>query len=102
MGEPYLYAAKISFEIGEKVSDSATLQFGVREVTSELTDRGYRLFKVNGRKVLIRGAAWGPRMLLAWSSSRLDAYFSYARRLGFHTSGLARRITPEECFEQTE
>src|SRR5260370_19972 len=47
MGEPYLYAAKISFEIGEKLSDSATLQFGVREVTSELTNPSYRLSQAN-------------------------------------------------------
>ena len=42
------------------VSDSATHDFGIREVTSELTDKGYRLFKINGRNVLIRGAAWAP------------------------------------------
>ena len=102
MGEPYLYAAKISFEIGEKVSDSATLQFGVREVTSELTDRGYRLFKVNGRKVLIRGAAWAPDMLLRWSSPRLDADLNYVRDMGLNTIRLEGRIDREEFFEKTD
>src|SRR6266446_3486332 len=102
MGEPYLYAAKISFEIGEKVSDSATLQFGVREVTSELTDRGYRLFKVNGRKVLIRGAAWAPDMLLRWSSPRLDADLNYVRDMGLNTIRLEGRIDREELYEKAD
>jgi len=102
MGEPYLYSAKISFEIGEKVSDSATLQFGIREVTSELTDKGYRLFKVNGRKVLIRGAAWAPDMLLRWSSPRLDADLNYVRDMGLNTIRLEGRIDREEFFEKTD
>jgi exo-1,4-beta-D-glucosaminidase len=102
MGEPYLYAAKISFEIGEKISDSATLQFGIREVTSELTDRGYRLFKVNDRKVLIRGAAWAPDMLLRWSSARLDADLNYVRDMGLNTIRLEGRIDREEFFEKTD
>ena len=58
MGEPNLHSAKFSFEIDGKVSDSAATTFGIREVTSELTEKGYRLFKINGRKLLIRGAAW--------------------------------------------
>src|SRR5712664_904776 len=68
MGAPNLYTAKLSFEIGRQVSDAANVTFGIREVTSELTDKGHRLFKVNGKKVLIRGAAWAPDLLFRWSS----------------------------------
>jgi exo-1,4-beta-D-glucosaminidase len=102
MGEPHLYTAKISFESGEKVSDSASVQFGIREVTSELTSRGYRLFKVNGRKVLIRGAAWAPDMLLRWSSQRLDADLNYVRDMGMNTIRLEGRIDREEFFDKTD
>src|SRR5712671_2777583 len=48
MGTPHLYTAKLSFEISKRVSDVASVTFGIREVTSELTDEGHRLFKVNG------------------------------------------------------
>jgi len=102
MGEPYLYTARISFEIGEKVSDSATLWFGVREVTSELTDQGHRLFKVNGRKVLVRGAAWAPDMLLRWSSPRLDADLNYVRDMGMNAIRLEGRIDHEELFDKAD
>jgi exo-1,4-beta-D-glucosaminidase len=102
MGEPYLYRAKLSFEIGSEVSDSASLSFGIREVTSELTEQGYRLFKVNGRKVLIRGAAWAPDLLLRWSSERVDADLGYVRDMGLNAIRLEGRLDREEFYEKTD
>ena len=85
MGEPHLYAAKLEFVIDGQVSDSADVTFGIREATSELTDKGYRLFKINGRKVLIRGAAWAPDMFLRWLPERVGADFAYVRDMGLNT-----------------
>jgi exo-1,4-beta-D-glucosaminidase len=102
MGEPNLYTAKLSFEIGNQTSDAASVTFGVREVTSEFTNRGYRLFKINGRKVLIRGAAWAPDILLRWSSKRLDADLNYVRDMGLNTIRLEGRIDREELYEKTD
>jgi exo-1,4-beta-D-glucosaminidase len=102
MGDPYLYSAKLSFDIGDKTSDSSAIQFGIREVTSELTSQGYRLFKINGRKVLIRGAAWAPDMFLRWSSARLDADLNYVRDMGMNAIRLEGRIDHEELFEKAD
>jgi exo-1,4-beta-D-glucosaminidase len=102
MGEPNLYTAKLSFDISNETSDSATVTFGVREITSELTDKGYRLFKVNGRKILVRGAAWAPDLLLRWSSKRLDADLNYVRDMGLNTIRLEGRIDREEFYEKTD
>jgi exo-1,4-beta-D-glucosaminidase len=102
MGKPNLYNAKLSFEIDGKVSDSADVTFGIREVTSELTDKGYRLFKINGRKVLIRGAAWAPDMFLRWSPERLDADLAYVRDMGLNTIRLEGRIDHEEFFAKAD
>jgi len=102
MGEQNLYAAKLSFQVGSETSDAATVDFGVREVTSELTDQGYRLFKVNGRKVLIRGAAWAPDLLLRWSSKRLDADLNYVRDMGLNTIRLEGRIDRDEFYQRTD
>ena len=71
MGEPNLYKATLTFDLaGQGISDSASTTFGIREVTSELTPQGGRLFKVNGHNVLIRGAAWAPDLLFRWSSAK--------------------------------
>src|SRR3989449_2538384 len=102
MGTPQLYTAKLSFEMGEHVSDAANVTFGIREVTSELTEKGYRLFKVNGRKVLIRGAAWAPDLLFRWSSEKLDADLAYVLDMGMNTIRLEGRLHRDEFFEKTD
>ena len=102
MGEPFLYTAKFRVEVGKEVSDSASVSFGIREVTSELTPKGGRLFKVNGRKALIRGAAWAPDLLLRWSTKRLDADLAYVKHMGLNTIRLEGKMDREEFFEKTD
>jgi exo-1,4-beta-D-glucosaminidase len=102
MGEPSLYNAKLSFAVDGTVSDAASWKFGIREVTSEITEKGYRLFKINGRKLLIRGAAWAPDMFLRWSSERLDADLAYVKDMGLNTIRLEGRLDHDEFFEKTD
>jgi exo-1,4-beta-D-glucosaminidase len=102
MGEPNLYTAKLSFAADGQTSDSASVKFGIREVTSEITDKGYRLFKINGRKLLIRGAAWAPDMFLRWSSERLDADLAYVHDMGLNTIRLEGRLDHDEFFDKTD
>jgi len=102
MGVPNLYTAKLSFSTDGQTSDSASVKFGIREVTSEITDKGYRLFKINGRKLLIRGAAWAPDMFLRWSSERLDADLAYVHDMGLNTIRLEGRLDHDEFFDKTD
>src|SRR6266849_4277379 len=102
MGEPFLYTTKFRVELGKEISDTASVTFGIREVTSELTDRGHRLFKVNGKPVLIRGAAWAPDMLYRWNSSRLDADLAYVKEMGLNTIRLEGKMDREEFFDKTD
>ena len=102
MGEPYLYTAELRVETGKEISDSASLDFGIREVTSELTDKGHRLFKVNGKRVLIRGAAWAPDMLLRWSSRKVDADLEYTKHMGLNAVRLEGKVDRKEFFDKTD
>ncbi len=102
MGEPYLYTAKFHVEISEATSDSASVNFGIREVTSELTETGGRLFKVNGKRVLIRGAAWAPDMLLRWDSKKLDADLAYVKHMGLNAIRLEGKTDRDEFFDKTD
>jgi exo-1,4-beta-D-glucosaminidase len=47
----------MSFREQGEVTDEKSVEFGFREITSELTPNGSRLFRVNGKPILIRGAA---------------------------------------------
>jgi exo-1,4-beta-D-glucosaminidase len=102
MGVPNLYTAKLSFATDGQTSDSASVKFGIREVTSEITDKGYRLFKINGRRLLIRGAAWAPDMFLRWSPERLDADLAYVHDMGLNTIRLEGRLDHDEFFDNTD
>src|SRR5215469_16630727 len=102
MGEPYLYTAKFQVGAAGSESDSSTVQFGVRKVTTELTPSGGRLFKVNGKNVLIRGAAWAPDMLFRWSSKRLDTDLAYVKDMGLNTIRLEGKTDREDFFDKTD
>ena len=103
MGEPYLYTAKFQVEISEATSDSASVPFGIREVTSELTETGGRLFKVNGKRVLIRGAAWTSDMLLRWDSKKVDADLAYVKDMGLNTIRLeGNKPDRDEFFDKAD
>jgi exo-1,4-beta-D-glucosaminidase len=102
MGEPYLYTAKFRVASSGGESDSANVAFGIREVTSEITASGGRLFKVNGKNVLIRGAAWAPDMLLRWSSKRLDADLDYVKHMGLNSIRLEGKTDRDEFFDKTD
>jgi exo-1,4-beta-D-glucosaminidase len=102
MGEPYLYNAKFRVDMNGGESDSSSVSFGIREVTSELTPTGGRLFKVNGKNVLIRGAAWAPDMLLRWSSKKLDTDLDYVKHMGLNAIRLEGKTDRDEFFEKTD
>jgi exo-1,4-beta-D-glucosaminidase len=102
MGEPYLYTANFQVVSANGESDSALVNFGIREVTSELTSNGSRLFKVNGKNVLIRGAAWAPDMMLRWSSTRLDADLNYVKHMGLNSIRLEGKTDRDEFFDKTD
>jgi exo-1,4-beta-D-glucosaminidase len=104
VGTPELYTAHLRFELssGATISDTASVAFGIREVTSELTEAGHRLFKINGRKILIRGAAWAPDMFLRPMSKKLDADLAYVRDMGLNTIRLEGRIDRDELFDKTD
>jgi exo-1,4-beta-D-glucosaminidase len=70
VGPQNLYDLNLSAKLDGTVSDSDSIRFGIREATSELNDKGYRVFKINGRPILIRGGGWAPDMFLRPSPER--------------------------------
>ena len=102
MGAPEMYSAKLSVESGGQASDAAEVHFGVREVTSELTPQGHRLFKINGRNLLVRGAAWAPDMLLRWSPEQAAASLNYVRAMNLNAVRFEGRMERDEYFDMAD
>lgn len=83
LGTPVLYRLEMRFEIKGETSDHEALSFGIREVSSSLTEvDGWtrRDFFINGHKVRLRGGAWVPDMMLNRSREKLQHELSLCRR----------------------
>ena len=95
LGPQDLYDLHVEFESGGEVSDEQDVRFGIREVTSELGQQDQRIFKINGRNILIRGAGWAPDMLLRSSPQRQEAEIRYVRDMNLNTIRLEGKLEDE-------
>ena len=98
MGQPHLERLEISFAApGQPVAEES-VEFGIREMTSELTASGSRLFRVNGKPILIRGGGWSQDMLLRTDDARLRDQFRMVRDMGLNTIRLEGKLETEDFF----
>jgi exo-1,4-beta-D-glucosaminidase len=98
MGEPHLERLTLSFKVEGETSDEQSMEFGFREITSELTAKGSRLFRVNGKALLIRGAGWSQDMLLRSDEKRLRDQFRLVRAMNLNTIRLEGKLDTDEFF----
>jgi exo-1,4-beta-D-glucosaminidase len=99
MGEPELYQVAIDVAVGGTTSDQESFAFGVREVTSELTENGHALFKVNGKPLLVRGAGWATDLLLRRQPERDFAQLEYVKALNLNTIRFEGMLERAEVLE---
>lgn len=99
MGSPTLHTLTMHFNVGGKISDSAQTRFGIRQVTSEMTDKGARLFKINGKNILIRGAGWTPDMMLRRSAQREEDEMRYVKDMNLNTVRLEGKMETDHFFD---
>ncbi|HTR79050.1 MAG TPA: hypothetical protein VMH39_13110, partial [Gemmatimonadaceae bacterium] len=101
-GTPNLYDLDLSFDIDGVISDRQAVRFGIRDITSETTPQGGRLFLVNGRRILIRGGGWAPDMLLRADPARQEEEIRYVRDLGLNAVRLEGKLEDEHFFDLTD
>jgi len=99
VGTPNLYALKLQFETGGAVSDEASLRFGMREATSILDEQNHRVFRINGKNLLIRGAGYTFDMLLRSSPSRQEAELKYVRDMNLNTVRLEGKLEDDHFLD---
>ena len=71
-GSPDLNRLEIQAIHENTVSNTITENFGIREITSKLIDDRSRVFIVNGKRIVIRGAAWSPDIFQRRSPKRQE------------------------------
>ncbi len=85
LGDAHLYNLSLRFAIKDTVSDVQNVRFGVRKVESYFTKEGHRGFKINGHKILIRGAGWVDDLLLADTPEKTEAQIRYVKQMHLNT-----------------
>ena len=99
LGSPNLYQLGMEFETGGKISDRQNVRFGIRQITSELDSQNHRVFKINGRNVLIRGGGWASDIFLRFTPERLRAEFQYIKDMNLNTIRLEGQLQPDYFFD---
>jgi exo-1,4-beta-D-glucosaminidase len=99
VGKPDLYPLDLTVEVRGQVSDSAHIQFGVREVTSNIDEKGHRIFQINGKSILIRGAGYSFDLLLRSSPERQKAELNYVRDLNLNAVRLEGKLENDHFFD---
>jgi exo-1,4-beta-D-glucosaminidase len=99
MGDPHLEQLTMTFRAGAQTYDEQVTEFGVREITSEFTVNGSKLFRVNGKPILIRGAGWSQDMLLRTDQNRLRDQIRLVHDMNLNTIRLEGKLETEEFFK---
>ena len=71
-GKQDLNRIELSVVRGNVVSNTIAENFGIRQITSKLIDDHSREFIVNGKPIMLRGAAWSPDIFQRRSSKRQE------------------------------
>ena len=99
VGRQDLYPLDLTVEVLGQVSDSAHTRFGVRQVTSKIDEKGHRIFQINGKNILIRGAGYSFDLLLRSSPEKQQAELNYVRDLNLNTVRLEGKLENEHFFD---
>ncbi|MEZ0076901.1 glycosyl hydrolase 2 galactose-binding domain-containing protein, partial [Planotetraspora sp. GP83] len=99
MGGQPLYDLSVTSTVAGNVTDSAAEKIGIRNTTSSLDGSGHRLYKINGKNVLIRGGGWSPDLFLRWDPTYVQDKLKYVRDMGLNTVRLEGHLEPDEFFD---
>ena len=99
LGPQNLYQLDLSFQTGSEISDAQTINFGIREITADLDAQDHRLFRINGKNILIRGAGYTFDMLLRAEPARQKAELAYVKDMHLNTVRLEGKLEDENFLD---
>jgi exo-1,4-beta-D-glucosaminidase len=110
-GEPALYQLRLEFTIDERVSDSSTINFGIRKVTQhrdsdntfpKVGTGGNFYLQVNGKDFLIRGACYTPDLLFKNDPARDRAIVQYVKDLGLNMLRWESKLADDTMLDRAD
>ncbi|HEY2509903.1 MAG TPA: hypothetical protein VGI39_03575 [Polyangiaceae bacterium] len=98
LGAQDMYQLDLRFTSGGQTLHEETTAFGIREVTSSLSN-GSRLFAINGKSILIRGGGYTPDILYRQDPARQESELAYVLDLNLNTVRLEGKLENEHFFD---
>jgi exo-1,4-beta-D-glucosaminidase len=102
LGPQTLHRLRMEFIADGAVSDRQEVEFGIREFTSELTADRHRLFRINGRRILIRGGGWTHDMLMRIDDEREERELQYVRDMRLNTVRLEGKMMTQHFYDTAD
>ncbi|HMC69046.1 MAG TPA: hypothetical protein VKJ07_07830, partial [Mycobacteriales bacterium] len=102
LGAPDRHRLVVTARVDNVVSDTQAIHFGIRQVSSQLTASGGRLFQINGKPLFVRGGAWAPDMLLRPNGKQMEAHVRYANDIGLNAIRLEGKLVGDELFDMLD
>ncbi|HJT01799.1 MAG TPA: hypothetical protein VJ756_22085 [Terriglobales bacterium] len=99
VGPQNLYTLDLQTDVNGQVSDFTHTRFGIRDVTSKLDQQGHRLFQINGKNILIRGAGYSFDLLLRSSPEKKRAELQYVRDLNLNAVRMEGKLEDDHFFD---
>ncbi|MEU2061124.1 sugar-binding domain-containing protein [Streptomyces sp. NPDC013455] len=99
MGGQTLYDLDLTATVDGATSDTAHETFGIRDVQAQLNSDGARQYRINGRRLLVKGGGWSPDEFLRWDRGYAEDRLEYAVDLGLNTLRLEGHLEPDEFFD---
>ncbi len=99
VGTQNLYDLRLKFNIAGEVSDAENVRFGIREFSSYLSYKDYRIFKINGESILVRGGGWCPDMMFRPLPERKETEIKYAKDMNLNTIRMEGKLGTDEVWD---
>ncbi len=77
-GKPNLYSLRMEFKLDGLTTDFSDTRFGIRQINDYINPEGFRGYKLNGKKILVRGGGWADQIFLIQDKRKLEAEIDYA------------------------
>lgn len=84
MGSPELYHLTASFKAQGITHGSKKVRFGLRSITAEIDAYGHKLYKLNGRDILLKGAGWTDDRHMRDSHESISRQMAYVADMGLN------------------
>jgi exo-1,4-beta-D-glucosaminidase len=98
-GEPLLNQLELTVEKEGRISSRLHETFGIRQINSELINNRSRVFLVNGKRILLRGAAWSPDIFQRRSPQRQEQEMRLVRDMNMNIVRSEGKLEDEHFYD---